>query len=156
MTGSMVITLNSLHYEQKRTLNDLWLKKEGEDNMKTGNLQKGEGQEQGMPLFTFMMFHCDKHVSCRSSPAVQRNIFLPSSCRWMQLFLQTAIVQLSGCTLTLLLALDISWRYLMYLPRKFHIDPEDGYSMFLWYTCKSALWPCRGHDIFFWNFDVHL
>jgi len=58
----MVFTLNSLHYEQKRTLNDSWLKKEGEDNMKTGNLQKGEGQKQGMPLFTFMMFHCDKHV----------------------------------------------------------------------------------------------
>jgi len=40
VTGSMVITLNSLHYEQKRTLNDSWLKKEGEDNMKTENLQK--------------------------------------------------------------------------------------------------------------------
>jgi hypothetical protein len=25
-------------------------------------LQKGEGQEQGMPSFTFMTFHCDKHA----------------------------------------------------------------------------------------------
>lgn len=62
VTGSMVITLNSLHYEQKRTLNDSWLKKEGEDNMKTENLQKGEGQEKEMLLFTFMMFHCDKQA----------------------------------------------------------------------------------------------
>jgi len=31
--------------------------------MKTGILQKGEEQEQGMPSFTFMMLHCDKHVT---------------------------------------------------------------------------------------------
>jgi hypothetical protein len=43
-------------------LNDSWLKKEDEDNKKTGNLQKGEGQEQGIPSFNFMTFCFDKHV----------------------------------------------------------------------------------------------
>lgn len=37
-------------------MNNSWLKKEGEDNKKTGKLQKGEGQEQGIP------FCFDKHV----------------------------------------------------------------------------------------------
>jgi hypothetical protein len=43
-------------------LNDSWLKKEGENNMKTA---KRAGQEQGMPSFTSVTFHCDKHVVLR-------------------------------------------------------------------------------------------
>jgi hypothetical protein len=46
-----------LTVETEEDLNDSWVKKEGEDNIKTGKPQKGGGQEQGRPSLTFMTFH---------------------------------------------------------------------------------------------------